>query len=60
MITYVHDTAVDVAKLLEAEKPGAVGGVIENIRLKRRTEKLPVSQVPSSNSQLMPVEGIKA
>lgn len=28
--TYVHNTAVDVAKLLEAEEPRAVGGVIES------------------------------
>ena len=27
---YVHDTAVDVAKLFEAEKPRAVCGVIED------------------------------
>lgn len=28
--TYIHNTAVDVAKLLEAEEPGTMGGVIED------------------------------
>lgn len=31
--TYVHDTAVDVAELLEAKEPGAMGGVIEGVGL---------------------------
>lgn len=31
--TYVHDAAVDVAKLLKAEQPRAMGGVIEGVAL---------------------------
>ena len=27
--TYIHDTTIDVAKFLETEQPGAMGGVIE-------------------------------
>jgi hypothetical protein len=29
MATYVHNSGVDVAELLEAEKSGAMGGIIE-------------------------------
>ena len=31
--TYVHNPTVDVAKLLEAEQPRSVGGIIESVRL---------------------------
>jgi len=34
--THVHDTAVDVAELLQAEQPGTVGRVIEDVALQRR------------------------
>lgn len=30
---YIHDTAVDVAKLLEAKEPRPMGGIIEDERL---------------------------
>ena len=40
---YVHDSAVDVAELLEAEEAGAVGGVIEDIALRLRSAVVPVS-----------------
>lgn len=33
-LTDVHDTAVNVAKLLEAKESGALGRVIEDIALK--------------------------
>jgi hypothetical protein len=29
MTTYVHNSGVDVAELLEAKKSGAMGGIIE-------------------------------
>lgn len=35
MRSYVHDPAVDVAKLLEAKEPRTVGGVIEGEALCR-------------------------
>jgi hypothetical protein len=36
--THVHNTAVDISKLLEAKEPGAMGGIIEGERLRRRRE----------------------
>ena len=33
-MTNVHDTAVDVAELLEAKEAGAMGRVIEDVRLR--------------------------
>lgn len=32
-VTYVHYTAIDIAKLFEAEKPGAMCRVIKCVRL---------------------------
>lgn len=54
VLTYVHDTAVNVAKLFQAKEAGTMGGVVEDIALSSRVSRCPWPQLKFTKERPLP------